>query len=169
VDLTGTTREPVVTRLNETARLEISQESGTVSWPNGGQEIQWVVRLNPRVPVNVSAHVGAGECTIDLGRISVQELVVDTGVGQCTVTLPGQGESGTIPVTIKAGIGSLHVIVPEGVAAQIKLDPGLGGVSVDESRFHKTGDNTYRTVDYEGAKYRLDVQVDVGIGSIEVR
>jgi hypothetical protein len=171
VDLSGTTREPIVTRLDSTARLEISQENWSSSWPNNGWqgEISWLVRLNPRVPVKLQVHVGVGDCTLNLGRLRLQELGVDNGVGNCTVTLPGSGESGTIPIAIKAGIGSLRVIVPEGVAAQIKLDPGLGSVSVDERRFRKAGEDVYRTADYEGAAYRLDVTIEIGIGSIEVR
>lgn len=165
VDLTGPAQEPIVSRLDETARLDLSQGNWTGLW---GEESRWVVRVHPRVPTAVKVHVGVGQCTLNLGRLHVTRLEVDTGVAECTVSLPA-GESGTVRVTIDGGVGALHVVVPEGVAAQVRLDPGIGGVRVDTQRFPKVGDDLYRSANYETAAYKLDLTVDLGIGAIDVK
>jgi hypothetical protein len=165
VDLTGPVQEPIVSQLNDATRLQISQGTWSTGW---FEESRWDIRLNPRVPTAIKTHVGVGQCTLNLTRMNVTRLEVDTGIAQCTVNLPA-GESGTIPVTIDGGIGSLRVVVPEGVAAQIRLDPGLGGAQVDTQRFPEAGDDFYRSADYGTATYRLDVTVELGIGAIEIK
>jgi len=167
VDLFGNSaQEPIVTQFNNTARLEITQKGWTGGW---FEESRWTVLLNPRIPTTINAHVGVGQCTLDLTRLNLTRLELDTGVAECTVNLPAGGESGTIPIEIDGGVGALHILVPEGVAAQIRLDPGLGGTQVDTQRFPEAGEDFYRSADYETATYRLDVTVDLGVGSIEVR
>jgi len=165
VDLAGPAQEPRVTRLDSTAALEIVQGG----WSSGWQESRWSVRLHPSVPAAVKVHVAVGKCVLNLTRLDVTALEVDTGVADCTVLLPAGGDVGAIPVEIDGGVGALHVVVPEGMAAQIHLDPGLGGVRVDTARFLKVNENLYRSADYEGASYRLDVDVNIGVGSIEVK
>lgn len=166
VDLTGPSQEPVVTQLDNTARLQITQKDWSGWW---FEESRWTVRLNPRIPATVKAHVGVGQCTLILTRLNLTRLEVDTGLAECTVNLPAGGKSGTVPVQIDGGVGALHVVVPEGVAAQIRLDSGLGGARVDTQRFPKVAEDLYRSANYEMAPYRLDVTVDLGVGTIEVK
>jgi len=168
VDLSGMTQEPRSRQEGGVGYLDISQESWGGPPPQWQGETRWQVRLNSRLPLNLEARMGAGDATLNLGRLNVTDLTLDMGVGQFRVTLPGGGEAGTVQVHVHAGVGSIHLVIPEGVAAQIDIDSGLGGADVDESRFHKTGD-VYRSANYEGAQYRLNVEVDVGIGSIEVK
>jgi hypothetical protein len=167
VDLFGNSaQEPVVTQFDNAARLEITQRDWSGWWFD---ESRWTVRLNPRVESALHVHVGIGQCTLNLTRLNVTRLEVDTGVAECTVNLPAGGEAGTIPVEIDGGVGQIDILVPEGVAAQIRLDPGLGGTRVDTQRFPEVGEELYRSANYETATYRLDVTVDLGVGSIEVK
>lgn len=166
VNLTGPVREPVVSRLDDSARLQLRQKDWSGLW---FEESRWTVHLNPHVPTTLQVHVGVGMCSLNLTRLNLTRVEVDTGVAECTVNLPAGGESGTIPVEIDGGVGACHVLVPEGAAAQIRLDPGLGGVHVDTRRFPQVGENLYRSADYATATYRLDVNVDLGVGSIEVK
>lgn len=168
VDLSGTTRQPVYRQAGDVAYLEVTEQDIFRIWPQQRPEdTAWRIRLNPAVPTNLDVNIGLGQCTLDLGRLSITGLNVNGGVGQLNLTLPGGGTSGTVKVRVHGGLGSINISVPEGTAVQIHATPGLGGVNVLESRFPRSGD-VYRSAGYDSATYRLDVELSVGVGSIEV-
>jgi hypothetical protein len=57
--------------------------------------------------------------------------------------------------------------VPDGMAAKIQGSMGLGTVTVDESRFPRTGEG-WASADYETASDRVDITVAGGFGSVRV-
>jgi hypothetical protein len=59
------------------------------------------------------------------------------------------------------------VIVPQGVAARIRIDTGVSDVKVD-SRFPRVG-NVYQSPDYESAANAVDMDIDAGAAQIAVR
>jgi hypothetical protein len=60
------------------------------------------------------------------------------------------------------------VRVPSGVAARIRIRGGLAGIKVDQNRFPRMGD-TYQSADYDTAPNKVDVDIETGVGSVEIR
>ncbi len=169
VDLRGDRHkvEPSFRTSGGTAYLEVAYPNVSIPWlGTWNAKPQWQISLSPRVALNLQVDPGVGQSRLELSSLQVEELRLNAGVGGVDVTLPGKAERGT--VQIKGGVGRLQVEIPEGVAARIHISKGLGGVSVDTSRFHQNGD-TYLSPDYDTAQYRLDVDIEGGVGGIDIR
>ena len=140
------------------------KEEGANFMSFGGSFDRWDVALSPQIPLVLRVNDGVGHGSFDLTALKVTSLSVDAGVGNVDVTAP---KTGNTSVQINGGVGSVSITIPEGVAASIRVNGGLGGTHVNESRFPKFGD-VYQSRDYASAANKIDIQVDGGIGSINI-
>ncbi len=125
----------------------------------------WDIGLNPTVPIALSVNGGVGRVNLDLAALNVTALNLDAGVGTIVAKTP---KSGATTMRINGGVGSATLIISDGVAARIRVNGGLVGVRVNESRFPKLGD-AYQSADYATAANKIDITVDGGVGSIDIR
>ncbi|MBN1485386.1 MAG: hypothetical protein JXA37_11760 [Chloroflexia bacterium] len=155
-----------------TAYLELSGPHKETFFPlnlfpgKGGRNIRWQLDLSPRVALEIDVETGVGESRLDLSELQVEDLVLNSGIGEVEVVLPARVQEGNME--IHAGIGQVTVIVPEGVAIELSAQAGLGDVSVDTERFPRTN-GLYRSPDYDDARYSLQIEIYGGVGEIEVR
>jgi hypothetical protein len=126
----------------------------------------WNLSLNRDIPLSLSFSTGAGESTIDLSDTRVRELRVETGASSTKVTLPAR--AGMTRVIAKAGMASLDFTVPQGVAARIQLDTGMSSHKIDTNRFPQIG-GFYQSPDFDTAANKVDIEIEAGMGGIEVR
>ena len=144
--------------------LRSKSNQSFTSW-NLVQGSQWMIELNTSVPLMLDVSMGAGEAILDLSRLWITSLDLDGGKGRVEVVFPE--DAGRTTANIEVGIGDVTISIPEGVAARIEIDSGLGSIEVAD-RFRKEG-NYYVSEDFELASNRLYLEVDGGIGSIDVR
>ncbi len=124
---------------------------------------QWQVSLTPDVPIELTVNSGFGATEIDLSRLTITELTVNTGVGRTVLTVPATGH---LSVNIDAGVGELVLRIPEGMGARIDASGGLAPISASPA-FVRRGD-LYYTQDFDTAENRLDLEIDLGIGSLRL-
>jgi hypothetical protein len=127
---------------------------------------EWTFSLTGEIPLELDVDTGASEASLDLEDLKVTDLRLDTGASSTEITLPAKASF--TKVEIDAGVASVRIQIPSGVAARIKTEGGLVGVDVDQSRFPREG-GLYQSVDYETAKNKADIDIDIGAGSISVR
>jgi hypothetical protein len=60
------------------------------------------------------------------------------------------------------------VRVPSGVAARIRASGGLADIRVDRDRFPRAG-GVYQSADYDTAANKVDIDVEAGVGSVNIR
>lgn len=132
-------------------------------WPEG---FRWDIRLARDLPLDLIFRTGAGESEIDLSDLDVKSVRLETGASSSQLTLPAR--AGHTRADIKGGLASIKLLVPLGVAARIQLQTGLTGNSIDTARFPMTG-SVYQSPDYDAAANKVDIYVEGGMGSIEVR
>lgn len=132
---------------------------------SGMSSTRWDVALNPNVPLALQINGGVGRADLDLRALNITMLNVDTGLGPVQINAP---KSGSMTMRLNGGVGSLQVTVPQGVAVRIRVDKGIGSIRVDEARFPKSG-NVYQSADFATAANKIDIQIDGGVGSIEIR
>jgi len=130
-----------------------------------GRGSRWMVELNASIPLALDVSMGAGEATLDMSRLWLTDLDLDGGKGRVEVVFPD--DAGRTTAYIEVGIGDVTLSIPEGVAARIEIDSGLGSVEV-AGRFQKEG-NYYVSEGFDLASNRLYLEVDGGIGSISIR
>lgn len=127
----------------------------------------WQVRLTPRIPLDLAIKAGASRGQLNLTNLRVSRLGLDVGASKVTLNMP-RVVQGTLDAQIKAGAADLTIIVPQGIAAQIKPDDGLSSLQIDEKRFPRTQDS-YTSPDYAQASDRLRIRISSGLARIEVK
>lgn len=68
----------------------------------------------------------------------------------------------------EAGVAGIELLVPPNVAARIRYRGGLSSMNVNTSRFPQM-DGEYRSPDYDSTANKVDIDVQMGVGSVDVR
>jgi hypothetical protein len=162
--------------LNQRARLDgrklevdmsVPREAGysfPFGWTAGG--LDWDLRLNPAVPLELEFHTGASRSQIDLSELLVTSVELETGASATEMTLPQA--AGLTRVKVQSGAAQVVLRAPGGVAARIRAETGLAHVDVDETRFRQVAAHRYESPDFATAINKVDIDVQTGVGSVRV-
>jgi hypothetical protein len=145
-----------------TLTIEQPRHEG-IHW--GRAENKWDVRLNDKVPVSIKAKFGAGEASLILGTLNIQDLELKMGVGDLTLDLAGYSQKG-FSGRLKGGIGSATIYLPEKAGVRVSVNGGLG--SVDAQGF-SVNHHVYTNDAYGKSEVTIDLKVEAGIGSLDLR
>lgn len=132
-------------------------------WSHG---LDWSFGLSRDIPLSLEVGTGASESILDLTDLRVTELQLHTGASSTKVSLPAN--SGFTRVTCEAGVAGLELRVPSNVAGRIRYRGGLSSINVDTSRFPHAG-GVYQSVDYDTVANKVDIDVQMGVGSVDIR
>lgn len=147
-------------------KLHAPQVEGVFPWQYERMEgRRWNLLLNPAVPLKLKLDTGACEVQADLRELRVTDLAIDTGASSTTVTLPAH--AGLTRVRVQGGAASVKLRVPEGVAASIHSGGGLSSTRVSAERFPRSGDR-YVSPDYDTAENKVEINAEMGVGSVEI-
>lgn len=151
-------------RLN--VRLRLSAQVVPFSIPWGRGSLDWEISLSPEVPLQLEIKTGASDSRLDLSRLRVTDLRLETGASSTDIVLPA--EAGHTRADIKSGMASVTIRVPNGVAAHIHSQGGLSSTRVAQ-RFARLEAGRYQSPDYQTATNKLELNIKQGMGSVEVR
>jgi hypothetical protein len=170
--LSGTFGGSPDSRINRDGALldvRLKMVEGEFPWFDwwGGSSLNWDLALNRAIPLSLSVDGGTGEAIFDLTDTHVTDLTYKAGLGTSRITLPAR--AGQTQVKVDGGVGTIILHIPEGVAARIKAEAGVGRVSVDESRFPATGEGHYQSDNYEAAENKVDIVFKGGVGTTTIR
>lgn len=132
-------------------------------WP--GESLNWDIRVNRDIPLNLKIDSGASASILDLSDLKVTYLDIDTGASSTELTLPAN--AGNTHVEIDTGASSLKVNIPAGVAASVRIKSGITAVNVN-SRFPHLDGGLYQSADYSTSANRVDITISAGVGSIDI-
>ena len=131
-----------------------------------GRGFEWDVHLTEDLLYEISVEAGAGELQMDLENLKVSRLDLKTGASSSLVRLPAGMEQ--CRVKLDAGVASVQLVLPEQVGARVTADMGLADLKIDPSRFTRTG-KEYRTNNYEQAENKIEIDIDAGVSSVEIK
>lgn len=124
----------------------------------------WDLRLNDRVPLDLSVTLGVGRSTLDVGGLNLTALDIRTGVGETILDLDGIDHD--LDVQISGGIGEIVITVPG--EAGILVDADMGIADVNAPGFTRTG-SRYANEQYGKANATIRIVLDQGIGEVTIR
>ena len=131
---------------------------------SGVDSPSWSLALNNQIPIELKTSTGVGRQTLDLSSMNLDNLDAEVALGSLDVTLPAEDEfDGTLSVPI----GSLTVVVPQGVLVEMTLDTGITvrnlpkGFSLIGNKVYSPGANAQNV--------RIHLRVDQPIGVINIR
>jgi len=131
----------------------------------GMAEGHWDIAFHPTIPLTLRLNSGVGRADLDLSALTISSVQVNAGVGSVQINAP---QRGNVTMRLDGGVGNLRVVIPEGVAARIQVNRGIGMVQVNETRFPKTG-NIYQSADWGRTANQINLQIEGGVGVIEIR
>jgi hypothetical protein len=129
-----------------------------------GDKASWDLSIHPEVDYDLRVNVGAGKTDLFLDDLVVNTLDVDTGIGQTIVHLP---ELGDYNAAIRGGLGQIVVFLPDDLGVKLYVDIGIGAIDVPNG-FRRNGE-VYLSPNFNEAEETIEVDVNLGIGSIELR
>lgn len=124
----------------------------------------WDFNLHPQVDYDLRIDVGGGKSDLFLEDLRASALDVHNGIGQLIVHLPAQG---SYAAEIDGGLGQIIIELPDDVGILLNVGVGIGSTHIP-SDFRRS-DTGYLSPNYEDADERIEVNVSLGIGSINVR
>jgi hypothetical protein len=125
------------------------------------------LQLARDVPIDLRLTMGAAQSRLDLSKLKLRQLDVETGASSTWLRLPEAG--GATTARLEAGAASIEVELPEGVAAEVRYDGGLSTVDVENPRLQPAGERVYRTADYPTNPNRVDLRIDSGVTTVTIR
>ncbi len=143
---------------------------GLGQWDFDNGDAQWDVKLNPGVAYELWMDTGSGSCDFDLSRLPVSYLNLDGGSGSIELKLPA---ASSFDGELDGGSGSITIVLPEGVGMRVTLDSGSGGFQPD-GRFtlisgERDDEGVWETKNYANADYKIELTIEQGSGSIQIR
>ena len=133
---------------------------------NGFEGLTWDMKLIRNIPIRLFIKSGADESALDLRDLKVVEIKIETGASATHLILPAA--AGLTNGSIQTGASSVDILVPEGVAARFLIKHGMAGISVNTARFVQNG-NVYETPGFLASANRIEMTIETGVGSVEIR
>jgi hypothetical protein len=131
-----------------------------------GKGFQWDCGFTTDIPLDLVFEIGAVEANLDLTELQVKDLALKTGASSTRLKLPAK--AGMTHLKVEAGAASVEIDVPDGVAARVETSAGLASIDVDQSRFPRVN-GYYQSADYDTAENKVDIRIETGVASIEIR
>jgi hypothetical protein len=131
-----------------------------------GNRLDWSIALVPDVSIELEFETGAGETNLDLSGLQVTRLRMNSGASSNRVTMPAN--AGFTQAEFRTGAASLDICIPDEVAARIRASGGLSTILIDRQRFPRSG-KLHQSPDYDTAANKIEILVETGVGSINIR
>lgn len=142
--------------------IELSQSGAAVTLRPAndtfpfGLDRKWDVRLPSDLPTTLTADLGAGSFTFDLGNVPLTRATITSGASDLKITLPHPKDD--LPVRIAGGASSMTIDVPAGVEYAVTVDGGLTSTT-----------GVTRSPGYATTTDRVSISISAGASSIQIR
>ena len=103
-----------------------------------------------------------------LGNANFRKLRFEGGVGKYTLDFHGNLAK-EVDVDAEVGLGSLIIVIPSNIGARVIYEKNwITDLDIDPD-FVEQDDNTYQTSNYSTAPGRINLRVEAGFGSVDIR
>jgi hypothetical protein len=125
-------------------------------------------------PINANIDLDTGASTLDvisLGNSNFKTFKVDAGAATANVDFSGNHSAGSAEAIIDVGAATLNVIIPKEMGCRLRIE-GMGTtnvagewISIEET----FGKREYGTPNHEISKFKLDLRIDAGVSTINIK
>lgn len=146
--------------------IDLSHLSQGVHRSNFGQlGSEVVTELNPNQAFALEIRVSAVAADLDLRGLNLTEVKLRLDAVQATVHLPDQLQQ--LAIAVEANAADVKIVIPENVAARIRVDSEAAMVIVDERRFQRQGE-FFVSREYDQFPHRVEIDVNVRVGRLRI-
>ncbi len=150
--------------VGDSGELSVQQRGLDEGIPTRDVRNEWDLRLNDRVPVDLTVQMGGGVGNLDLDNLALAGLNLDVGAGSTRVDLSGDWGR-DLSAVVRGGAGQVTVLLPSRMDARVEAGTRLGRVNAEGLR--KEGD-AYVNDAYGDSDATLKVEVTGGVGQINL-
>lgn len=119
--------------------------------------------LNPVEMTDFSYKTGASQVKIfGIGNANTSSFSFDGGAGDYTLDFSGELQK-DMDVKVNSGVSKIEIRVPDGVPVRVTVTGGLNNVSP-----RGTWSITGSVYEKEGTGPRIDIMIDMGVGSLDL-
>ncbi len=142
-----------------TGELKVSQGSSS-----GNVENKWRLSLDQTTPIDLTITMGAGDATLELGKLNLRSLAIRLGAGDLKVDLRGTPAT-SYGVKVQAGAGDTTIQLPASVGISASTTGLIGDSNVDglEKR-----DGRWVNPRAQGSAVTVTLDVQHAIGDLRV-
>lgn len=124
----------------------------------------WELSLSPDLPWQLLVSTSMGQVMLDLSDVIVQNALISTGLGDINITPPPEAFE---TLYLRSLLGTIIVSTPDGYNTRITVQLGrFSNIHVDETRYVRAEDGTYRTRNADEENSLVDVVIDNTFGDI---
>ncbi len=125
---------------------------------------------NKSVLEKILIDAGASSVRIDdLGNSNFREFEFEGGVGSYDIDFSGEFKFNA-EAEISVGLGSMDLTLPDHIGIKIYAeDSFLSSIDIPEKDFVRIEKGVYETENWSSAEWRLELTLNVGLGSVDVR
>ena len=156
-------------------------------WDSLQDEARWQLGLNPNVPLSLDLSAVAGSSLLDLRQLLLEDLSLSFSAGEITLFLPDGDydvdmetnaaattmtfpQAGQLMVDLQVNAGSVTIELPEGMELRVETDQALGTFDAHNDRLQRIGSsNVWQTPGYEDSRDRIDLSLNIAVGSVTIR
>jgi len=149
---------------NGTASVTLAMKDRNIRWHGGKFQNKVNVHLNTHPEWEMNFNVGAVSGEFDLSPFNAKKVSFDVGAAKLIIVLGDKAQETN--VEIDAGASSLDIKVPKESGCEVRADVALS--SKHFPGFISSGDNTYRTDNYESSAKKIFINLDTGVSSISI-
>jgi len=154
-----------VEKTEDAQRVTLQLENNRHRWWGGRMNNHARIRLNSSPVWDMRFDVGASSMDVDLSRYAVERLVVSAGAASVNLTLGGKARESH--VSVKSGVSSLRVHIPDSVGCEIHAEAPLS--SKDFRGFTKLNSGVYQTEGFDNATKKIYLDLHAGVSSLSVK
>jgi len=122
---------------------------------------------NPEKMRNLEIGTGLGSVEIGgLGYANMERFNVECGLGSTELVFNGNLKA-DVRGKIEVGLGSVSIKIPDNVAVEVRSESSFLS-SLNLHGFDRIGENIYRSGNWKGAKKRIYMDIEVGLGSVDI-
>jgi hypothetical protein len=152
-------------KMEDMQHVTLQLEGDEHRWWRGRLSNRARIRLNPAPVWDMRFEVGASSMDVDLSHYAVERVVVSAGAASVNLTL---GDKATeTRVSVKSGVSSLRVQIPDAVGCEIRAETPMS--RKDFRGFTKVHSGVYQTDNFENAPKKIYIDVHAGVSSVSVR
>jgi len=130
----------------------------------GDTKNDWDLKLNDEIPTDLTAQLGAGDATLDLGTVTLRSLTIEVGAGTVNLDLRGHPKR-SYNLQIRGGVGDATIHLPASAGLYVEAGGGIGDVKVNGMR--KDGDHWVNDA-YGTSPITVRADIKGGIGGITI-
>ncbi|MDX8365396.1 toast rack family protein [Cytobacillus sp. IB215665] len=131
---------------------------------SGSQNNRWDINLSDEIPMDLNINAGATYTELDLRGLQLNNLNINSAIGELTIDLSGDWEK-SFDVTLKKAMGSTKIYLPSDVG--VKINSNKGFQSTNLKRLFSNADDFYVNNAYDNADVIVNINTILTTGDIE--